>query len=169
MSKSLTEQKVLKKLDIVDFRHLTKDKVITMATMLDKMDPEVAKKAIEQFPNFSSTMKDVFAEYKKLLDKAMETNEKSVMSFYSTCDETIASCQKQLEKDELSFEEKKQILDTMLLIINIKGDKDSEEKKFIISMCAIGVAALTITVGALSSVLGGNTKIDLSNIGKHIK
>jgi hypothetical protein len=45
MSKLLTEQKVFRKLDIKDFRHLTKDKVITMASMLDKMDPEVAKKA----------------------------------------------------------------------------------------------------------------------------
>ena len=48
MARSLTEQKVLKKLGIDDFRHLTKDKVITMASMLDRMDPEVAKKAIER-------------------------------------------------------------------------------------------------------------------------
>lgn len=44
----MSEAKVLKKLDIADFRHLTKDKVIKMASMLDKMDPEVAKKALEQ-------------------------------------------------------------------------------------------------------------------------
>ena len=41
-----SEEKVLKKMDIVDFRHLTKDKVIKMASILDKMDPEVAKKAL---------------------------------------------------------------------------------------------------------------------------
>lgn len=46
MSKPLTEQKVLRKLGIQDFRHLTKDKVITMASMLDKVDPEVAKKQL---------------------------------------------------------------------------------------------------------------------------
>ena len=28
-----------------------------MASMLDKMDPEVAKKALEQFPDFSNTVK----------------------------------------------------------------------------------------------------------------
>ena len=60
----LTEQKVLKKLGIEDFRYLTKDKVVKMANMLDKMNPEVAKKAIEQFPNFSNTMKEILAEYK---------------------------------------------------------------------------------------------------------
>ena len=59
MSRPLTEQQVLKKLKIEDFRHLTKDKVIAMASMLDKMDPEVAKKALEQFPDFANTMKEV--------------------------------------------------------------------------------------------------------------
>lgn len=32
---------------------MTKDKVMTMVTMLDRMDPEVAKKALEQFPEFA--------------------------------------------------------------------------------------------------------------------
>lgn len=57
----MNEQKVLKKLDIPDFRHLTKDKVIKMASMLDKMDPEVAKKAIEQFPEFANTTKEMYS------------------------------------------------------------------------------------------------------------
>lgn len=77
MSKPFTEQKVLKKLGIQDFRHLTKDKVITMASMLDKMAPEVAKKAIEHFPNFSDTMKEILHDYKASLDKAQEANAES--------------------------------------------------------------------------------------------
>ena len=52
----MSEANVLKKLDIEDFRHITKDKVIKMASMLDKMDPEVAKKALEQFPEFAGTI-----------------------------------------------------------------------------------------------------------------
>lgn len=43
MSKLMTEEKVLKKLGIDDFRHITKNKVIKMASMLDRVDPEVAK------------------------------------------------------------------------------------------------------------------------------
>lgn len=74
MSRTLTEKKVLKKLGIDDFRHLTKEKVITMATMLDKMDPEVAKKALEQFPEFAKVSKDMLKEYKETLDKGLETN-----------------------------------------------------------------------------------------------
>lgn len=98
MARSLTEQKVLKKLGIDDFRHLTKDKVITMASMLDRMDPEVAKKAIEQFPEFAHTMKDILNDYKQTLDKALDENGDSVKSYYSSCDAIITSLQKELTK-----------------------------------------------------------------------
>ena len=113
MSKSLTAQKVLKKLDIVDFRHLTKGKVIAMASMLDKMDPEVAKKALEQFPNFSATTKEMLAGYKDTLDKGMDANKDSVQSYYNSCDSIIETLQRQLDNENLSFDERKYIIDKL--------------------------------------------------------
>ena len=67
MKRMLTEQQVLKKMDIPDFRHVTKDKIITFASMLPNMDPEVAKKALEQFPDFAKTSLEVMKEYKALV------------------------------------------------------------------------------------------------------
>lgn len=166
MSRSLTEQKVLKKLKIEDFRHLTKDKVITMATMLDKMDPEVAKKAIEQFPEFSETMKTILVEYKKSLDKGLEDNKESVKSFYETCDAIISSCQNMLEKEDLTFIEKKEILDQMVFVAKMKGEKNSEDKNFIAVMSAMGLFAVGITAATLVATLGGNLKIDTDDIKK---
>lgn len=163
MNRLLTEQKVLKKLGIEDFRHLTKDKVITMASMLDKMDPEVAKKAIEQFPNFSDTMKEILRDYKESLDKAQEANAESVKSFYDSSNMIINSLQKELERNDLTFEEKKYIIDKMVEVNKMKGDKDSENKKFIATMALLGVATVGIVAGALSSALGGNTKIEMQD------
>ena len=74
MSRTLSEQKVLKKLDIPDFRHLTKDKIIAFASLLPQMDTEVAKKALEQFPNFASTSLEVMREYKSILENAIVSN-----------------------------------------------------------------------------------------------
>ena len=163
MSKPLTELKVLKKLGIEDFRHITKDKVITMASMLDKMDPEVAKKAIEQFPNFSDTMKEILHDYKESLDKAQEANAESVKSFYESSDLIISSLQKELERNDQTFEEKKYIIDKMMEVNKMKGDKDSENKKFIATMALVSVAAVGLVAGALSSALGGNTKIEMQD------
>lgn len=53
--KPLNEQKVLDKLGIDDFRHLSKEKVIEFVSLVPNMEPEVAKAAIEQFPEFSSS------------------------------------------------------------------------------------------------------------------
>lgn len=71
--------------------HLTKDKVIKMASMLDKMDPEVAKKALEQFPEFANTTKEMLTEYKVSLDKGLESNNESVKAVYDTYNAIITS------------------------------------------------------------------------------
>lgn len=168
MSKLLTEQKVLKKLNIENFRNLTKDKVITMASMLDKMDPEVAKKAIEQFPEFSNTAKEMLKEYKDTLDKGLEKNKESVESYYSVCKVTIETLKKQLENEELSFEERKYIIDKMLEVSKKMSEKDSENKKFIAIMSGLGLAAVGLVVTGLSSALGGNTNIEVSDVEDRI-
>ena len=164
MSRTLTEQKVLKKLKIEDFRQLTKDKVVTMVSMLDKMVPEVAKKAIEQFPDFSKTMKDIFVEFKKSLDKGLDDNKESVKSIYHSCDEIIKSCQIILDKDELSFEERKEILEYMMRVVELKRQIDSDNKKFIEKMVAVAGGTVVVVGMALITVLGGNSKIDTKDI-----
>ncbi len=163
MNKSLTEQKVLKKLNIEDFRHLTKDKVITMASMLDKMDPEVAKKALEQFPEFATTTKEMLNEYKEILDKGLETNKESVQIYYDSCNSIIVSLQKQLEDEHLFFEDRKYIIDRMLDVSRMMGEKDSENKKFIATMAVVGATAACVATAVLASALGGNTQIETND------
>lgn len=169
MQRSLTETQVLKKLNIEDFRHLTKDKVISMATMLDKMDPEVAKKALEQFPEFASTMCQILSEYKQSLDEGLKQNAEGVKSYYDTCDAIITSCQRELEKENLSFEERSFILEQMVLVAKMKGEKNTEDKKFIVMMSVIGLAAVGLTAGALITALGGNFKVDTDAMKKLTK
>ena len=82
ITRPYTEMQVLKKLDIPDFRHLTKDKVIEFATMVPRMNPEVAKKALEQFPNFASTSLDVMKEYRTILEKSMDQDQESAQVCY---------------------------------------------------------------------------------------
>lgn len=163
MGKSLTEQKVLKKLNIVDFRHLTKDKVIAMASMLDRMDPEVAKKALEQFPEFANTTKEMLVEYKDVLDKSLESNRESVQSYYEVCTSIIQTLQKQLEQENLTFEERKYIIDKMLEVSKMMGDKDSENKKFLVALAGAGAVVVAGTIAFLASALGGNTKVEMND------
>ena len=159
MGRTLTEQQVLKKLKIEDFRHLTKDKVIAMASMLDKMDPEVAKKALEQFPDFAKTMKDVLTEYKENLDTLLQENGDSVKSYYESCNAILSTLQKELDREDLAFEDRKYIIDKMMEVNQMKGMKDTENKKFLATLAMCGVAAVTVVAGTLAAVLGANTQI----------
>lgn len=165
-TRSLTETQVLKKLNIEDFRHLTKDKVVSMATMLDKMDPEVAQKALEQFPEFAGTMRQIFADFKLSLDEGLKQNAEAVKSYYDTCDVIITSCNKELEKENLSFEERRFIFEQMVLVAKMKGEKNTEDKKFIVTMSLIGLAAIGLTAGALITALGGTFKVDTDSMKK---
>lgn len=155
----MTEEKVLKKLGIDDFRHITKNKVIKMASMLDKVDPEVAKKALEQFPDFSNTAKEILKEYKDSLDKAMASNAESVKSYYDACNSIIDSLQKEVENENLSFEQKKYFFDQMIEVSKMMGEKDSENKKFIAGCVTLGAAAIAGVIAILGSALGGNTSV----------
>lgn len=166
MYKNLTEQKVLKRLGIDDFRHLTKDKVITMASLLDKMDPEVAKKALEQFPEFAKNAKEMLTEYKDTLDKGLENNKESVQSYYNVCNSIIVSLQRQLEDGNLSFDERKYIIDKMLEVSKMMGEKDTENKRFIAACVAVGAFATGMATVILASALGSNTNIETSDISK---
>ena len=132
---------------------------MVMASMLDRMDPEVAKKALEQFPDFSGTMRELVGEYKVSLDKGLEANDKSVISYYAACDAIISACQSELDKDSLSFEQRLQIFDMMMEVVNMKGTKDTENKKFIAAIGMLGVSVHSITATVLLTALGGNARI----------
>ena len=164
----MSEEKVLKKLDIVDFRHLTKDKVIKMASMLDKMDPEVAKKELEQFPEFANTTKEMLTEYKESLDEGLESNNKSVMAVYDTYNAVITSLQKELEKENLTFEQKKYIIEQMKDVAEKVDKKDTENKRFIAGMATLAAIVVSSTVVVLASALGGNTQIKPDDTDKAV-
>ena len=159
----LSEQKVLKKLGIEDFNHLTKGKAISFASMLERMDPDVAKEALEQFPEFSSTMQEMLHEYKDTLEKGMISNDKSVQAFYTQCNAIIASLQKELDKDDLSFEGKKYIIEQMKDVANMTSQKDTENKKWLAGIACIAGTVVAGLITALASVLGSNTRIELQD------
>lgn len=123
------------------------------------MNPEDKEKVIEQFSNW----KEIHHDYKESLDKAHEANAESVESFYASCDMTMSSLQKEVDKSR-NFEEKKYYVDKMMEINRMNYEKDSENKHFIKNMGWLGLAAMTMVAKVLlSAVLGENEKIEIQN------
>ena len=168
MSKMLTEHKVLKKLGIQDFPQMKEDKIACFASMLPKMNPEVAKKALGQLPEFAASAKEIVSYLKDTIDKGFAANNDSVQSFNKTCDNISAALDKQLENEELSFEQKNIIIDKMISLAGMKRDKDTENKRFILDIVGtvgsclfcifvLKVASLGLQTDALAAPASNNS------------
>ena len=166
MNKTLTEKAVLKKLGIPDFRHLSKDKVIEFASMLDKMDPQVAIKAIEQFPAFAKASLEALNDYKSVLEKSLDKNEESNRKCLEIYNEIIKTLQDATNKPDLSFEERKYYIEKMFEIAKMADAKDTENKNFISQNKNIlgGIALVAIGVGV--AVIGGKLNIRIPEFNK---
>ena len=98
-------------------------------------------------------------EYKGIIDKAIDGNEVSQKAFYDACNSIIQSLQKELEDEDITAEEKDRIEDKMIKVAQMIGEKDSENKGFLLKCLGIGAFVVTIVGGAAAAILGSNTQI----------
>ena len=159
MKYTLSEKKVLKKLGIPDFRHMTKDKVMSFASMLPYMDPEVAKKALEQFPSFKDLAGDMVNQYKAIVDKAFEENRVSQQAFYDACNSIIESLKEELRDDEIDSVERDRIEDKMIKVAAMIGEKDRENKGMILKVLGGAAFFFTVVLAAGATLLGSNSRL----------
>ena len=158
MQRTLSEQRALKQLGITDFRHMTKNKVVRFASMLPYMDPDVAKRALEQFPAFKDLAGQLVGEYKTVVDKALAENSVSQNTFYKACDSILESLRVELQVEELSENERSRVEDRMIEVADMIGAKDSENKRFLLKVVTIIGFAVTGVLGTAAAILGSNSQ-----------
>ena len=150
MARTMSEQQVLKKLGIPDFRHMTKDKVVQFSSMLHRMDPEVAQKALDQFPHYRQLAKEMVGIYKDICESIVKSNESSTKSFYDACSSILSTLQHELRDLHINSEERAIINSQMIEVARMIGEKDTENKHFLATI-AKGVGS----VAAFALVIGG--------------
>lgn len=155
-----TEQDVLKALGIPDFRHVTKDSIMSFCGMLDRVDPEVAKAVIAQFPDFARNAREALLDYREMLKAIVESDTESESRYYDVCDEIIKSLAGMLEDEELSFEQKQDVIEQMRDIEAHMCKKDSEHKRHSERLALIAAGAVMAFCCSLVAVLGGKVDID---------
>jgi hypothetical protein len=156
MQRTISEQRVLQRLGIQDFRHMTKDKIMRFATMLPYMDPEVAKKALEQFPAFKDLAGQLVIEYKNIVSNTLTDNSESQKAFYVMCNSVLDSLKQELQNDNLSAEERGYIEDRMLSVAAMIAEKDSENKRFLLKVITVVGFFVTGIIGIAAATLGSN-------------
>lgn len=170
--KLLSEQDVKRMLGIESFRQLDKKTTIEFISSISKMDPEVAVKAFEQFPEFGKIALGFAKETRETIASAFEASDKSSAAAISSVDTLIAVLSKELDKGELTMEERKHIIDTLSKLSDVIKDINKGNQKLIRDSLAI-FATITgaVLLGAVA-ILGGNGRVqlpDFSDIGKDFK
>ena len=77
------EQLVLSLMQKTDFKNLSKNDIISFASKLGELRPEVAKEVLAQFPEFVGLMKSTLTEYKSMLDSIVESDDDSIKEYYA--------------------------------------------------------------------------------------
>lgn len=159
-----TEAEVLKKLGIPDFRHISKDTIMQFCGMLDGMDPEVAMKAIEQFPNFAITAKEALVECQATIREIVGSSSESLNKYYEMCNRIIDGLMEMLKDEDLSFDEKKYVIEQMREVEMNMGRKDSEHKRHNERIAVITGVCTGFIVIAMTAVLGGKVDIEFPKV-----
>ena len=63
------------------------------------------------------------------------------------------------EQSDISFEQKEKIIDKMIAIVQLKGNKDTETKKFKYKLLALLTGLLSVLALALLASLGGKAEL----------
>lgn len=144
------EKRALDLMQKKNFRGISKDDILELISLLDKVNPEVAKELIAQMPEGIRSISDAQKYYSDLLSKGIESCGKSTASCYETEDVIINSLQHEIEREGTDFEQKQYYYEKMESAAQRKESKDTEHNNRILSILKLGgqIAGLGICICA---------------------
>jgi hypothetical protein len=156
------EAEIKQALGIESWRNLSKDKMIRFAAMMPNMDTEVALKIVEQFPVFKDFAKDAVSAIERAHESTLSANAQSQEHVHRACQDVRDILKGELSKDDLSWEEKKFLIEQIQDTARMQFKKDSENKQFLdgaLKKVLVGAtAALALCVAFVGGRVMAETK-----------
>lgn len=155
-----TEQQILTELGVKDFRNLTKDMWVSLYSSLHELDKDVAMKIIDQFPAYKDAVCGYIDDYKDIAINAISVVSDSNKSFFIGANEELSIVKEELNREDLSFDQRMELLDRIHDVVEEMNSKDTENKNFVIKLIGgVGVILLG-AVAALGTALGSSLKVN---------
>ena len=138
------EKQILSLMERTDFKNLSKSNVLSYASKLNELRPEVAQQVIAQIPELAKLIQSIMIEYKGILDKIVASDDDSTIQVYTILNKEVDSAvesrkefieyadrvrvdlSKCLDKPNLTPEERKDIRDRQMEIFHTVNQKDTE-------------------------------------------
>ncbi len=154
MNRLLTADQVKEYLDIPDFRHLTKDKLIAFVSAIPDMDKEVAIKTIEQFPEFSGCAKVLVAHYETICGSILKENGSSVQAAMDGYRQVLNTLDAIAQSDEIAPDDKRFFAEKMVEVADKMASLDASNKNFLAGMTKYITWFVSGTLVICAGVLG---------------
>lgn len=155
----INEDELKKRLGIDSWRNLSKDKFIDFVSELPNMSKEVAMKVVEQFPNFRDLALGTFDQVQQQATGAVNANWKSQKKIHRAFKQYRDILSKELDRENLSPEDRFTVLRLLKEAIDTEALKDSEHKAFVLRALGMVGAAAAIVLATGLTVLGGKARI----------
>lgn len=143
------ENEIKQALGIDSWRHLSKEKMVKFVAMMPDMDTEVALKIVEQFPEFKTFALNVMDAVKKSHESTLSANKESQEYVHLAFQDFRETLKRELERGELTWEQRREILEKMQEAVREEAQKDSENKRFL-----DGALKKVVMVGGAAIALG---------------
>ncbi len=156
---STAEKRALELMQKDNFRGISKDNVMQLVSILDKVDPEVAKAIIAQMPEVVKGVVENEKAYTSVLTKGIESCDSSTSSCFQTEDDIVKALQKEIEKEDTTFEQKQYYFEKMAEAAERKEGKDSEHKNMVLTILKYGGEALAIGLMITAGIFIGKADI----------
>lgn len=162
----LSESAVKDILGIDDFRHMTKDGAIEFVSLMSQMEPEVALKALEQFPDLAKTTISWANNFKDTMINAINVNTEESKQIFASLQPTLDLLNKQLEREDLSADDHRVIIECVCMIQDRFIHLHESNQKHNLKVLQMGLYALSILGFTLLAGLGASGRIKMPTFKK---
>ena len=154
-----SEKRALELMQKENFRGISKNNVMQLVSILDKVDPEVAKSLIAQMPEVVKGVVENEKAYAGVLAKGIESCDMSTLSCFHTEDDIVKALQKEIDKEDTTFEQKQYYFEKMAESAERKEHKDTEHKNIVLTILKYGGEALMIGLIITAGIFIGKADI----------
>lgn len=126
--------------------------MLSFASNIDKLDPEVAKAIIGQFPEFKSYMLSLVDIFKEQTNNIMESGDKVSKNTYDAIQSIINVLTWELQNTELNAEQRNKCEDRLMELAKMCVNLDEKNKNFLerilnkIVNFLVGLAGITACI-----------------------
>jgi len=144
MEYTSNEKQILALLERTDFKNLSKNDLISYASKLGELRPEVATQVIAQYPELAKLLHSTLQEYRDTIGKIIESDDASIQQVYGILDKELsgaaesrkeyydlaekvhADLSKCLDNPNLSEQERREIREQEMELLRMADKKDTE-------------------------------------------